>query len=250
MKIRSIAFKECNSADNDTLLLTFINGKHLKKKKDATLTERAGKRYQTNSYTAVRSLNCNGFHEECLSVIYCCLINCPKTQRFRTTINIYFVLQLLWEQFRLGSSGAGSLVRRQPGCQSGLQSFQGWIRQGWVIYSYRDSHSWLASWCWLLLGILRSSICKPLPGTLEGSHDMATRVPQSQRFKKKKKKGRVVTAMSSMPQPLQSHIISLISYWSHGSALFNVGEGYRGASISEKKITGDHFGDWLPQETS
>lgn len=41
--------------------------------------------------------------------------------------------------------------------------------------------------------------------------------------------------VSFMVQTLQLHSIFLVSYWSHRSALFKVGEGYTGGHISGEK---------------
>lgn len=44
--------------------------------------------------------------------------------------------------------------------------------------------------------------------------------------------------------PRESHT-SAVSYWSHRSALFSIGEHYTEAGIPEFKITGDFLGRWL-----
>lgn len=55
--------------------------------------------------------------------LLCCVANYFKTQWLKTTINIYYLILLVCQEFRvtkLGGSGSGSLMRVPSGCHMDL----------------------------------------------------------------------------------------------------------------------------------
>lgn len=111
-----------------------------------------------------------------ISVVYCCVINCPKIVCLKTT-NIYCLTHFPWVR----SSSAGEfwfriLLRSQTRCHLRLQLSKSLPGSRGSTSNRTDSYAWQANaHCWQETSVLHCVVVSV--GLVECPHDMAAGVP-------------------------------------------------------------------------